>query len=289
MEQTEAPEGQRAHPPLCSPSLRLLGKFVRVRVTHALGSPCGEGTYGANFGELAGPALPEAERPDGVFILGPRHPVRLFEGRVAALLFCGDGRRYAVAAPGNSRYIVGQIRRALRFALDPGSYRIHCLYERSCGAVVFHRAEGELRFLLIRNRRSANWGFPKGHVENYETAEQTARREVREETGLRVRLLPGFSCQSEYVISGVIEKSVTIFLAEADDRHVTAQEAEIEDYLWADYHKAMRMLKFENDRSTLRRAYGFLRKWRQGFTPPPASGGAPRKPPAPGSQGRSPS
>jgi len=270
MEQMEAPEGQQARephgaqsPPQGAQSLfqGLLGKFVRVCVTHGLGTPFNENVvYGANFGELAAPAVPDGERPDGIFILGPRHPVRLFEGRVIALLACRDGRRFAVAAPRKNRYIVGQIRRALRFALDPEDYRIHCLYERSCGAVVFSRTEGELRFLLIKNRRSTNWGFPKGHVENYETAEQTARREIREETGLRIRLLPGFSCQSEYVISGVIEKSVTIFLAEAYDRRITAQESEIEDYLWVDYHKAMQMLKFDNDRNTMRRAYGFLKK-----------------------------
>ena len=255
----------RAH----SPMQGLLGKFVRVHVTHPLGTPFGEdGTlYGANYGEFAGPgrdglASPAAqgEMPDGIFILGPRYPVKVFDGRVIALLYGNDGRRYAVAAPKRSRYIVGQIRRALRFAMAPEDYRIHCLYERSCGAVVFCRADGNLRFLLIKNRRSANWGFPKGHVENYETAEQTARREVREETGLRIRLLPGFSCQSEYVISGVIEKSVTIFLAEAQDRHITVQEAEIEDYLWVDYQKAMQLLKFDNDRNTMRRAYGFLKR-----------------------------
>jgi len=252
---------------LHNPLQGLLGKFIRVQVTHALGTPfdensapCVQGVvYGTNYGTLASPA-PEGEEPDGVFILGPRHPVKVFDGRVIALITCGDGRRYAVAAPGRSRYIVGQVRRALRFALDPEDCRIHCLYERSCGAVVFSRTPEGLRFLLIKNRRSANWGFPKGHVENYETAEQTARREIREETGLRVRLLPGFSCQSEYVISGVIEKSVTIFLAEAPDRRITVQEAEIEDYLWVDYHKAMQMLKFDNDRTTMRRAYGFLKR-----------------------------
>jgi len=255
MEQTEAPLGQKEQD-----IQGLLGSFVRVVVTHALGSPYGEAdaVYGANFGEI--PNQPADQRVDGVFILGPRHPVRVFDGRAIALLYCHDGRRYAVAAPRNNRYIVGQISRALRFAFAPETYRIHCLYERSCGAVVFNRTADGLRFLLIKNRRSANWGFPKGHVENYETAEQTARREIREETGLRVRLLPGFSCQSEYVISGVIEKSVTIFLAEANDRRITVQESEIEDYLWVEYQKAMQMLKFENDRNTMRRANGYLKK-----------------------------
>jgi len=263
----EAQMEQMDGAPLQGPSL--LGRLVRVQVTRPLGTPFDEsGTvYGANYGELAGPGrdglagpAPEGEKPDGVFILGPRHPVKVFDGRVIAMIYCGEGRRYAVAAPGRSRYIVGQIRRALRFALDPADCRYHCLYERSCGAVVFSRTPEGPRFLLIKNRRSANWGFPKGHVENYETAEQTARREIREETGLRVRLLPGFSCQSEYIISGVIEKSVTIFLAEAQDRRITVQEAEIEDYLWVDYHKAIQMLKFDNDRNTMRRAYGFLKR-----------------------------
>ena len=262
MEQKEIQAWQREN----SAAQGLLGKFVRVRVTCALGTPFGaenpdgaQAVYGANFGEIDPPA-PEGDMQDGVFILGPRHPVKLFEGRVIALLHCADGRRYAVAAPRRNRYIVGQIRRALRFALSPEDYRIQCLYERSCGAVVFSRAPEGLRFLLIKNRRSANWGFPKGHVENYETAEQTARREVREETGLRIRLLPGFSCQSEYVISGVIEKSVTIFLAEARERRITVQEAEIEDYVWVDYQKAMQMLKFENDKNTMRRANGYLKR-----------------------------
>jgi len=109
MEQTEAPEGQREFSPLQwpqntfqgaqnplqrtdSPFQGLLGKFVRVRVTHGLGTPfealCPQGVvYGANFGELAAPAMDGAERPDGVFILGPRRPVRLFDGRVVALLY----------------------------------------------------------------------------------------------------------------------------------------------------------------------------------------------------------
>jgi len=237
----------------------LLGKNVRVRVTRPLGVLGPEGViYGTNYGEMVGP--PGGARPEGLFILGIRHPVRTFDGRVIALLQSGDGRCYAVAAPRKTRYIVGQIRRALRFAFPPEEeVRLQCLYERSCGAVVFRRTERELRFLLIKNRRSAHWGFPKGHVENYETAEQTARREVWEETGLHVRLLPGFSCQSEYVISGSIEKSVTIFLAEAADSRTVIQEAEIEDYLWVDYAKALQTLKFENDRGTLRKAYAYLR------------------------------
>jgi 8-oxo-dGTP pyrophosphatase MutT (NUDIX family) len=53
---------------------------------------------------------------------------------------------------------------------------------RAAGAVVFRRAEGGVRLLLLRAYR--NWGFPKGVVEPGEDPIACARREVREETGL---------------------------------------------------------------------------------------------------------
>ncbi|MDR3314707.1 MAG: NUDIX domain-containing protein [Oscillospiraceae bacterium] len=239
----------------------LLGKYIRIRVTRPLGFPLPErGTvYGMNYGELIG-LYPASIRPEGAFIIGLHHPVRSLDGRVIAMVFCKDGHNFAVAAPRKSRYVIGQIRRALHFAFPPESYRLVCLYERSCGAVVFRRFGAELRFLLIKNRRSAHWGFPKGHVEDGENAEQTARREVLEETGLHIKLLPGFSCQSEYVIQGKVEKSVTIFLGETTDRQTILQEDEIEDYVWLNYNRAMQTLKFENDRSILRRAHYFMRR-----------------------------
>lgn len=60
-----------------------------------------------------------------------------------------------------------------------------CLYEKSCGAVVYHEDDGERKYLLIRNR-SQNVGFPKGHIEYGETELQTVEREILEETGLLV-------------------------------------------------------------------------------------------------------
>jgi len=242
---------------------QLLGRYVHVRVTRSMGAVMPErgvrNIYELNYGELLGGSTVAGVKPEGVFIMGIHHPVRLFDGRVIAVLNAG-GHIYAVAAPRKNRYIEGQIRRALRFAFAPEEYQIQCLYERSCGAVVFCRGSRDLRYLLIKNRRSSNWGFPKGHVENNETPEQTARREIFEETGLRVRLLPGFSCHTEYVIRGSIEKSVTIFLAEAPDARTQIQEEEIADYIWATYHKALYTLKFENDRNTLRKAHAYLRR-----------------------------
>ena len=53
-------------------------------------------------------------------------------------------------------------------------------YEKSCGAVIFRRAEG-WNVLLIRHTKGRHISFPKGHVEQGETEAQTAEREIREE------------------------------------------------------------------------------------------------------------
>ena len=100
-----------------------------------------------------------------------------------------------------------------RLCTKKGSYSVDCLYERSCGAIVYREIAGERRFLLIKNKRSANWGFPKGHVEEGESNEDTARREVLEETGLHIAILPEFKSRSEYTIQGRIEKTVIIYIA----------------------------------------------------------------------------
>ena len=60
------------------------------------------------------------------------------------------------------------------------------LYEKSCGAVVFCQKDSDIKFLLVRER-SGFWCFPKGHMEAGESEQETALREVKEETGITVK------------------------------------------------------------------------------------------------------
>lgn len=51
--------------------------------------------------------------------------------------------------------------------------------EHSAGAVIYReRRDGELEYLIVQSVVNHNWGFPKGHLENNETAEEAAKREV---------------------------------------------------------------------------------------------------------------
>ena len=192
--------------------------------------------------------------------MGINRPVRSFDGRVIALLRRNTEPGYfIVVAPKSTRFIDTQIMQAVAFAQQPDDPFVpECLYERSCGAIVYRIIHDELRFLLIKNKRSAHWGFPKGHVELGETPEETATREVLEETGIHIRILPDFSYKSEYTIQGKVEKSVVIFLAGTKDVQTIIQREEIDDYIWLAYDRAVEMLRFDNDKMILTNAKNFL-------------------------------
>lgn len=238
----------------------MLGKYVRVRITDPMHSVDSEKnfTYELNFGTVESGLDPHSP-VKGAYVMGVTHRVRVFEGRVIAVIKRKNmGGIYLVVAPKSKRFIVHQIEDAIAFAEKEGSYELSCLYESSCGAIVYRIINGEVRFLLIKNKRSLNWGFPKGHMERGENEKETAYREVLEEAGIRVRFLPDFRFKSEYSIQGRIEKKVIIFLATTDDTTTTIQREEIEEYLWLKFDKAMNSLKFPNDKVLLRKANEYL-------------------------------
>lgn len=238
----------------------MLGKMVRVKVT----KPCNyfdnqkNVRYIINFGiaEISG------EKRNlilGAYILGVNHPVRVFEGKIIAVLHRKtNGKTLLVVAPKNMRRIDYEIRDVLSFAEDRESYTLECLYEHSCGAVVFRRINDEYRFLLIKNRRSNHWGFPKGHMEKGETREETAIREVLEETGVHISIFNDFCFESRYKIGSRIEKRVDVFLAVTEDTQTVIQKEEIEDYIWLRYPEALGTLRFDNDKEILSAANDYM-------------------------------
>lgn len=238
----------------------MLGKFVKVRVTspmHSYNNRFGF-KYELNYGVIDG-FKSKNNSHQSAYIMGIDHPVRNFDGRVVAIIKRHNGKGVVwVVAPKSTRFIVNDIKKAIAFAEDSNGYNIDCLYESSCGAVVYRIDNGRRKFLLIRNRRSAHWGFPKGHVEPGETSEQTAVREVFEETGLRVKILPDFVKKSDYTIQGKIEKSVQIFLARTEESEYTLQEEEIEECGWFTYEKALNTLNYENDKKILNEAMSYF-------------------------------
>ena len=97
--------------------------------------------------------------------------------------------------------------------------------EQKAGALIYARKDDEIYFALVHDI-FGYWTLSKGGVDEGETAEQTAVREIKEEVNLDITIV-GTVGQSEYIAShpqkGKIRKKVTFFLAESPFVPVTLQ------------------------------------------------------------------
>lgn len=125
-------------------------------------------------------------------------------------------------------------------------------WEKSCGAIIACHKGGEEKILLIRHKNGGHWAFPKGHVEANETEEETARREIREETGLTdVVIDTGFRYINTFSPKPGVMKDVVYFAAQSASDAVTVQEEEVMAFRWETPAKARETVTFDNDRALI--------------------------------------
>ena len=68
-----------------------------------------------------------------------------------------------------------------------------------------------------------------------------------------------YTKNSEYIIQGKIEKSVSIFLGKTTEFDYKLQEEEIEECGWYDYDTSLKVLNYENDKYILTEAMKFIK------------------------------
>lgn len=124
--------------------------------------------------------------------------------------------------------------------------------EKSCGAVIYRKNKGEIEILLIQHKNGGHWAFPKGHVEKKETETETALREIREETGLKVKLDTGFRASVTYSPKPDVMKDVIYFAAKADSDDTKAQPEEVLAIRWERPEQAMELVTYANDKDILK-------------------------------------
>jgi 8-oxo-dGTP pyrophosphatase MutT (NUDIX family) len=111
------------------------------------------------------------------------------------------------------------------------------------------------------DRRSGTWTLPKGTPNPGETLEETAVREVEEETGLRVRIVaPLPSIEYTFVQGGTrIHKTVHYFLMEPVGGDLDRHDHEFERVRWVRFEDARSLLTFDTERALVETAAGTLR------------------------------
>ncbi len=184
-----------------------------------------------------------------------RKPLRdfVFGVVIAVVTIKGTGEKLIVAPEGEI-YYEPAIREKLSHLHNAQIEKISCLYEKSCGAIVIYKQGDRCKILLVRNHNGRNYSFPKGHVEQGETEQETAIREVYEETGLNIRIIDSFREVADYCPFGKIRKRVVFFMAQTMSDKVRIQEEEIDSYIWVDLEEAHHRCTYDNDLRVIRKA-----------------------------------
>ena len=124
-------------------------------------------------------------------------------------------------------------------------------YENSCGAIVFN--ENTEKVLLVK-MHNGNWGFPKGHIESNETKEETAIREVFEETNIKIKIIPNFEREIKYIPNENTIKKVTFFAGITQEENVIIETHEIEDFKWCTYEEALKLVTYKLQKDVLEKS-----------------------------------
>ncbi len=134
--------------------------------------------------------------------------------------------------------------------------------EKSCGAIVYTVRDGQILYLLVKEDEKV-YSFPKGHMEDGETEDETAMREIFEETGLKLQVSEDFYRTESYELSEKpgVTKEVAYFLAEYTDAkpHILLPD-EIKGLAEVPLEEAAKLLRYENKRQILTEAEEFIRK-----------------------------
>lgn len=218
-----------------------LGKYVHVLVDRPIGYEHNGMIYPINYGYIPGTMAADGE-PQDVYILGVNQPLMEFCGSVVgAILRLDDVEDKLVVAPTGMEFHQAKIREMVYFQERYFDTRVISLLEKSCGVIPYRIVRGDTEFLLVFEHASQCWSFPKGHMEMGELEEETALRELQEETGLIARLCNEKTASVEYAISNYARKRVLYFLCEVVGEPRVCP-GEIEKFRWVNKEELRSLL-----------------------------------------------
>lgn len=124
----------------------------------------------------------------------------------------------------------------------------------SSGGVIIHN-----NLILLLKKYNGDYVLPKGRVERGESIEETALREVKEESGIdgKIRKYLGKITYSfiNRVRNITIDKTVHFFLMSTDDTHTTPQSVEgFKTAKFYDRDEAIKLMRFKQERSIIEKA-----------------------------------
>lgn len=141
-------------------------------------------------------------------------------------------------------------------------------YRKAVFIVAYSITNKGVKYILLKRKLHwKGWEFAKGKIEPRESKSETAKRELKEETGRKVLSIKKFNFSGKYRYHkklsdrpGLIGQTFSLYAAEIKKGKVKLDKKEHSGHKWADYNKALKLLKWPNQRKSLRIVNAWLIK-----------------------------
>jgi len=126
----------------------------------------------------------------------------------------------------------------------------------SAGGVIFKKEKNDITVALILRNEGKVWCLPKGLIDEGETSEETALREIKEETGLNGQILGKIDSIDYWFTfeNTKIHKTVHFYLVKHLGGNTKDHDSEVEDVKWFAIDNAIETLTYENEIKIMRKA-----------------------------------
>jgi 8-oxo-dGTP pyrophosphatase MutT (NUDIX family) len=120
--------------------------------------------------------------------------------------------------------------------------------------------KNKIEYLILKRKKHwIGWEFPKGKIEFLETRKMATRREIKEETGLKILKIKKFDVKGLYHYKkkmndrkGYIGQTYHLFAVEVMKGKVKIDEKEHNDFKWEKFENAEKKLTWENQKRCLK-------------------------------------
>ena len=133
----------------------------------------------------------------------------------------------------------------------------------SAGGVVYRNVSGKIEAALCGRREPMRWSLPKGTPDQGESLEETALREVREETGLEVQIEAPIGSINYWFVSSDsranCNKTVHFYLMNDTGGSTDLHDPEFDEVQWFPIEDALKALTYANEANVLEKALKIIK------------------------------